>query len=101
MRQINLDARNWTDITLFYRDILQAIGAPDWHGTSIDALLDSMVWGGINDLEPPYTVYVHNTSCLSYRIFEEVKNLQQSILEHRREFMKGDGRDVCVSIEML
>jgi len=42
-------------------DLLAALDAPDWHGTSSNALYDSIVGGDINGLEPPYAVTIFNT----------------------------------------
>ena len=42
----DVDASNWKTKLDLYRDLLPAIGAPKWHGWSVDALIDSMVWGG-------------------------------------------------------
>ena len=60
MRTIRLNAENWKTVLDFYDALLAALGAPDWHGASIDAMIDSMIWGGINDVDPPYTVQIQN-----------------------------------------
>ena len=60
MREISLDATSWKRSSDFYAALLPAIGAPAWHGDSVNALVDSMITGGINKLKPPYVVRVHN-----------------------------------------
>lgn len=36
-----------------------ATGAPDWHGESSDAFVDSMIWHDeINALKAPYTIKI-------------------------------------------
>ena len=50
MRRIELDAKSWMKILDFYQDLLKALGAPEWHGRNLNALIDSMIWGGINEL---------------------------------------------------
>ena len=50
MRVITLDAINWKNILDFYVDLLAALEAPAWHGRSINALIDSMIWGRINPI---------------------------------------------------
>lgn len=53
MRVIELNAMKWKTVIDFYDALLAAIGAPAWHSKSPDALIDSMVWGGMNAAEPP------------------------------------------------
>ena len=53
MRIIDLSATNWKSTLDFYDALLAALGAPRGHGKSVDALIDSMVWGGMNKVEPP------------------------------------------------
>jgi len=55
---IKLDARGWTDVRPFYDAFLAAVDAPSWHGHSLDALADSLIGGGINGVEPPFTVEI-------------------------------------------
>ena len=42
MRIIELDAAKWKTIIDFYDALLASLGAPEWHGKSPDALIDSM-----------------------------------------------------------
>lgn len=46
----------------FYRQVLEQLKAPAWHGHNLDALSDSMCAGGINGVEPPYSVSVVGVS---------------------------------------
>jgi RNAse (barnase) inhibitor barstar len=55
MRIIELDAHNWKTGRDFYNAIAVALNSPENHGRNFNALIDSMVWGGIDDVEPPYT----------------------------------------------
>lgn len=55
---IRLDARGWTDAESFYDALLAAVDAPAWHGHSIDALADSLIGGGINGVEPPFSIEI-------------------------------------------
>lgn len=50
---VDLDASAWKTPNDIYAALFKALGSPDWHGDSPDALIDSMIWGGINELEPP------------------------------------------------
>jgi hypothetical protein len=42
----------------FCDELLAALGAPEWHGRSVDALIDSVIVGSINAVMPPYRVEV-------------------------------------------
>jgi RNAse (barnase) inhibitor barstar len=43
-----------------YSAFFLAVGAPDWHGRNFDALNDSICSGGINKIEVPYRIVIHN-----------------------------------------
>src|SRR3569832_1445140 len=62
MKVITLDGSRWTDIPAFYEDLLSALEAPEWHGTGLDALFDSMIGGDINGVEPPYRSEIDRAS---------------------------------------
>ena len=46
MRIIELDAAGWRNVLDFYDALLKALGAPAEHGEGVNALVDSVVWGG-------------------------------------------------------
>ena len=64
MNVIRLDASQWRRPDDFYAALLPQLGAPPWHGRNLDALFDSLS-GGINFLEPPFSVEVEGTGELS------------------------------------
>lgn len=100
MRVITLDATNWKNILDFYVDLLAALEAPAWHGRSINALIDSMIWGGINPIDPPYTIRIRNTPSLAKDIIEELELTIHALLEARAEYRKRKGEDVIVDFEL-
>jgi hypothetical protein len=53
MRIIEIDGSDRQSVKDFLTALRAAIGAPDWHGWSVNAFIDSMIWGGINQIEPP------------------------------------------------
>jgi len=85
---LELDADGWKSASDFYRDLLSAVGAPRWHGTGIDALIDSMVHGGINTIEAPYTVRIANLSRAPIEVGQEVANAIAAIAQAQGE--RGD-----------
>jgi RNAse (barnase) inhibitor barstar len=44
----------------FYEEFLPQVRAPKWHGRNLDALADSIITGGINEIEPPFCVINKN-----------------------------------------
>ena len=99
MNTIKIDATKWKTEFDFYNAMLWAIGAPAWHGMSIDAFLDSMIWGGINSVEPPYTVRIEGAACLPEEIRSKIELLKQELAEARAEFFKREGRQTEVYLE--
>ena len=54
MREFEFDTAELQNVTNLYDRLLKALEAPGWHGHNIDALIDSMIYGGANGVEPPY-----------------------------------------------
>jgi len=100
MRTRKLDAGSWSTASDFYDALLSAIGAPDWHGRNINAVVDSMVFGGINTLQPQYAVTVVNAAQLSEPIKTEVALLADAIQEARKDRYARTGEDVIVSLQL-
>jgi RNAse (barnase) inhibitor barstar len=72
VKLIELDASEWRTPLDFYDALLSSLGAPDWHGRNINALIDSMVGGDINAVEPPYRIEVTGLSKASEEAFDEL-----------------------------
>lgn len=53
MNVVELDARHWKAPSDFYKALLRGLGAPDWHGDNIPALIDSMIVDDINEVRLP------------------------------------------------
>lgn len=98
MRTIELDATKWKTVLDFYKALLAAIGAPAWHGISPDALVDSMVWGGINAVDPPYIVRISGLSAVPQELRDEVQLASNLLVEGRIYRKRYRGDDVDVSI---
>jgi len=64
MKEILLDSSAWKSPDDFYRALLPKLGAPAWHGRNLDALDDSL-FGGINEVDPPFSVTVRRSMDLS------------------------------------
>jgi hypothetical protein len=72
MRIIDLDTTKWKEELDFYADLLRALEAPEWHGESVAALVDSMIYGRINAVEPPFVVRVFGAKRLPKEIREHM-----------------------------
>lgn len=99
MRIIKLDATQWKSIVDFYNALLAAIGAPAWHGKNPNALVDSMIWGGINAVEPPYTIRISGTATSPKDIRDHIDVVKQDLAKGRMDYHDRRGGDVDVSIE--
>jgi RNAse (barnase) inhibitor barstar len=101
MRIIELNAKNWRTWQDFYNALLVALGAPEGHGRNLNALIDSMVWGGMNTVEAPYTIRISETEKLSKDVLaeiDEVKLALASACTEGRELGRGD---VEISFEIV
>jgi hypothetical protein len=100
MRIIELDATQWKTIIDFYDALLAAVGAPKWHGKSPDALIDSMIWGGINAVEPPYIVKISGAATLPKDVHDRIELIKNVLAEGRMDYRSRRGGDVEVAIEI-
>ena len=98
---IKLDAANWKNALDFYNALLLALGAPEWHGRNINALMDSMIWGEINDVEPPYKVQIYSTKNLPADVTQELKWVEESLAEQRAYCIATRGHDVQADFEII
>jgi hypothetical protein len=104
---IELDASDWKAESDFYGALLSALGAPDWHGRSGIALVDTMLHGDVNKVVPPYRVEVRNSANLPSAVkfhIVEVIDLFHRARARRRERgtdVEERGTDVEVSIVLV
>lgn len=93
MKTILLEASAWREPNDFYDALLPKLGAPMWHGRNLGALDDSL-YGGINEVEPPFKVIVLNSSALSPAMKVFAAQVGEVFASVRKEY----GQDV--SFEM-
>jgi len=62
--RIVLDTSSWKTSSDFYSALLPRLGAPDWHGSNLDALWDSITGDDVNALEPPYVIVLTGRSLI-------------------------------------
>jgi RNAse (barnase) inhibitor barstar len=100
MNLIQLDASDWKTTEDFYDALLSALGAPDWHGRSGVALIDTMLHDDVNKVVPPYRVEVRNSANLPPTVKShiiDVIDMFHEVRARRRE----RGADVEVSISLV
>jgi RNAse (barnase) inhibitor barstar len=100
MREITLDGSSWQNGTDFYRALFAVIGAPDWHGTGPDALVDSMIWGGINALDPPYVIRIVGMDKVPKQVKIDVVEVIGALQRGRASHVAITGKDVDVAIKV-
>ena len=100
MRLIELDATGWKNALDFLRSLKAALGSPELHGWSPDAFVDSMVYGGMNSIEPPYAIRIINISEVPKEVSDYVYLMISVIEEARQERLQGRGDDIEVSISV-
>lgn len=94
MKEIVLNGSTWKTENDFYVAFLAAVGAPVWHGHNLDALNDSIGSGGINKIEPPFTVAISGVPLMSLEAKRMVDRFQQLISDLRQ-------RGIQVAIQIL
>jgi hypothetical protein len=99
MRIIQLDGKDWKTPVDFLQALFEGIEQGYPHGLSIDAFVDSMIWGGMGGIEPPYTVQVVNVGGAPKAVVDEVIALSSAISEARIERRTRDGADVDVAVQ--
>ena len=101
MHIIKLDASTWSSVEDFYDAVLPAIGAPEKHGRSINALIDSIVGGNMNSLEPPYVILISNTAHLDKADRDHLAQARFYLAKARAETREEWGTDADVTIEIV
>ena len=99
-RVIDMDASKWNHVLDFYNDILKQVEAPEWHGKSVNALVDSMIYGDINHVEPPYTIRIRGVDSLPDKIAKELKFAKKVIEAARLDQRNTTGVDSDVEFEL-
>jgi len=97
VRLVRLDASKWQKPLDFYESLLESLGAPERHGRNVNALIDSMVYGGINKLEPPYRIAIEGTHAVPGAVAEEIKLVRKCLYEAQGT----DVNDIQVVVDLL
>ncbi len=96
MKILELDAKTWKTYSDYTDALCAALGSPEWHGTNVDAFIDSMVYGSINKVDPPYTIRIINTKELPSGILDDILYLQKCL--PRVGALSNNGADIIIEI---
>ncbi len=98
---IDLDASSWERELDYYNALLGALGAPGWHGRNVNAVVDSVIYGGINQVAPPFVVRFHGTKKTPDDVRREIILVNDEIAKARSYRLKSQGKDTPVEFEVV
>jgi hypothetical protein len=91
MQIVELHADDFVTAIDFVNALKKAIGAPDWHGSSVDAFLDSMIYhDDINALRSPYTIRMMGADKAKPEARDAIRELAEAINRHGAADRGGD-----------
>ena len=100
MRVIELNAANWRDELDYYNALKLALGSPPEHGSSVDAWVDSILYGSTNCIEPPYLLRLVGTSKCPTELRRRIDELAEVIGEAREWKRRHYGADTEVAFDI-
>lgn len=100
MRMIEIDAAACATVKDFCKVLKEEIRAMPGHGDSLEAFVDSMIWGaaGMSTLPPPYTVRVRGLRGGPVAAF--VRDLSNALGQARMDRRDRKGEDIEIMLQM-
>ncbi len=98
MRTIEIDGAACKDVKAFCAVLQEEIRALPGHGNSIESFVDSMIWGTMSTLPPPYVIRVRGLH--GGPIAQFVKDLSEALGYARMQRRKQAGEDIEVMIQL-
>ena len=92
MKIIELDASGWSHPVDFCEALFPAVGAVQGHGCGVDALNETFVWGGVNAMTRAFTVEISGLNETPFEVRKFLQDLEQVIIESRKEYRRATGR---------
>jgi hypothetical protein len=99
METVVLDGSGWKSCIDFYTALLSALKPLGDHGFSMDAFIDSMVYGGMLEIMPPYQVLVRDIA--SPEVRRDVETLSRALAAARRLLRDRRDEDVDVTLRFV
>jgi hypothetical protein len=100
MRIVELDASRWQNVLDYYTALKEALGSCEGHGSSPDTWVDSIIYGGMNAVEPPYVIRITGTARCDDQLKGEIALLADVIRTARAWKLEHYGEDVIVSFQI-
>jgi RNAse (barnase) inhibitor barstar len=94
MQLMELHVESMASAVDFMDALKKVIGAPDWHGDSVDAFLDSM----IHPLKSPSTIRIVGADKLGREAQDAIRRLARAINQHGASDRGGD-LEVTILVE--
>ncbi|PBN44307.1 barstar family protein [Sphingobium sp. D43FB] len=101
MNVVELNAQRWETRDDFYDALLSKLGAPDWHGRSIAALIDSMIVGDINEVKLPTRVIVTGLDRAGGTAFDEMVSAFAALARYGALFQVISGQASLEIVEKV
>ncbi len=100
---INIDVSLWRDRRDVYETILLEIKAYPGHAVNINALVETLTWGGpeFSEIQPPFVIRLHNTRMLSPELLESIRALKGLVDECGDIRCHHEGKDLRSEIQIL
>jgi hypothetical protein len=99
MQLMELHVESMASAVDFMDALKKVIGAPDWHGDSVDAFLDSMIHhDDINALKAPSTIRIVGADKLGREAQDAIRRLARAINQHGASDRGGD-LEVTILVE--
>jgi Barstar (barnase inhibitor) len=96
---VELHAKGWVTAADFVHALKKVIGAPDWHGSSVDAFLDSMIHHDeINALKSPYAIRICGADKAKPEAQDAIRLLARLINE-RGASDRGNDLELTILVE--
>jgi RNAse (barnase) inhibitor barstar len=94
MKELMLNGADWATKDDVYGAFFRAVGAPEWHGRTLDALADSIRGGSINQVEVPYRLVIESYE----RVGPDAKPMVDSLINLVHE-LAAEGCPVEIRVE--
>lgn len=98
---LEVDASNWLTGTDPYYALFAVLKSPPGHGVNSNALVDSIVYGGMNEAEPPFVIRVNGLSKASGEASEEMMFISETVKEAIEYERRNQGNAPDVRFELL
>jgi hypothetical protein len=96
---LQLHADTWDTAVDFVTALREAIGAPDWHGSSANAFVDSMIWHDeINARKAPYMIKVIGVDKAGFEAQDAIR-LYAQVINDAGASDRGTDLEVTMVIE--